>query len=207
MDGHPIMRCGVLRIVEGESDLHVVGETGSVAEALRLTALLRPDVVSIGFRLADGNGMDLARRLRDRYPALGIVILTSHDEDDVLFRALETGVSAFVSKIAPPAEVLAAVRHAASAASSFSAAGLADALQRRARGDGRPLLSEREREVLALLQEGRSVPEIAATLYISVSTTKTYVARIYDKLGASNRATALMAAVRLGLVRPAALRA
>jgi DNA-binding NarL/FixJ family response regulator len=205
VDGQPILRCGMLRIADGQSDLHVVGETGSINEALRMTALLRPDVVSISFHLVDGNGMDLARGLRDRYPDLGIVILTSHDEDDVLFRALETGVSAFVSKFAPPGEVLAAIRHAATAASSFSAAGLADALHRRSRGAERPLLSEREGEVLALLQEGRSVPEIAATLYISVSTTKTYVARIYDKLGASNRATALMAAVRLGLVRHVSL--
>ena len=201
VDGHPVMRCGLVQIAENEPDLEVVAETGSAAEALRMAAALRPDVVSLGTSLADGSGLDLARELRDRFADLGIVVLTSKDEDDVLFRALETGASAFVSKQAPPAEVLAAIRHAAVAASSFTAAGLAAALRRR-QVAARMTLSQREREVLALLQAGHSVPEIAGALFISLSTAKTYVARLYEKLGASNRATALMAAVRLGLTAP-----
>jgi DNA-binding NarL/FixJ family response regulator len=131
---------------------------------------------------------------------MGIVILTSRGEDDVLFRALETGASAFVSKVATMPEIIAAIRHAAVAASSFTAAGLAQAMRRRQETPERVSLSPREREVLTLLQEGRSVPAIAAQLCISLSTAKTYVARLYDKVGATNRATALMAAVRLGLV-------
>lgn len=200
VDGHPVIRSGLARVADGQPDLHVVGEAGTVAEALSLAAALAPDVVSIGTTLGDGNGLELARELRDRYTGLGIVILTSRGEDDVLFRALETGASAFVSKQAALSEVVAAIRHAAVAASSFSAAGLAQALQRRQELSAQLALSPREREVLHLLQEGQSVPAIAATLYISLSTAKTYVARLYEKLGATNRATALMAAVRLGLV-------
>jgi DNA-binding NarL/FixJ family response regulator len=201
VDGHPVTRWGLARIADHQPDLQLVGETGSAAEALQMSAALAPDVVSIGTSLLDGNGLELARELRDRYTDLGIVILTSHGEDDVLFRALETGASAFVSKQAAPAEIVAAIRHSAVAASSFSAAGLVQAMRRRQERTEQVTLSPREREVLFLLQEGRSVPAIAASLYISLSTAKTYVARLYEKLGACNRATALLAAVRLGLVQ------
>jgi len=201
VDGHPVTRWGLARIADEQPGLQVAGETGSAAEALQLAAALEPDVVTIGVGLCDGNGLDLARELRDRYVGLGIVILTSRGEDDILFRALETGASAFVSKMAALPEIVAAIRHSAVAASSFSAAGLAQALRRRQETTERLTLSPREREVLFLLQEGRSVPAIATCLFISLSTAKTYVARLYEKLGATNRATALMAAVRLGLVQ------
>jgi DNA-binding NarL/FixJ family response regulator len=144
--------------------------------------------------------MRVARDLRDRYADLGIVMLTSRGEDDLLFRALETGASAFVAKTAPIGEVLAAIRHAAVAASSFTAAGLADALTRRRTATDGHVLSPRETQVLRMLRDGMSVPAIAATLYVSQSTAKTYVARLYDKLGAANRAQALMTAVHLGLI-------
>jgi DNA-binding NarL/FixJ family response regulator len=207
VDGHPVIRCGLAQMADQQPDLELIGETGSAVRALQLADALAPDVVSIGTSLLDGNGLTLARELRDRQAGLGIVILTSHGEDDVLFRAMETGASAFVSKQAPLAEIMAAIRHSAVAASSFSAAGLVQALRRRAETSDQLTLSPREREVLFLLQDGRSVPAIAGQLYISLSTAKTYVARLYEKLGASNRATALMTAVRLGLVQQPALTA
>jgi DNA-binding NarL/FixJ family response regulator len=154
-------------------------------------------VVVIDCSLNDG--WRLARDLRDRYQELGIVILTAGNSDDLLFRALDTGASAFVNQSASVNEVLGAIRHAAVAARSFSAAGLAQALRRRTESSERLSLSPRERQVLALLREGRSVPEVATTIYVSLSTAKTYVARLYDKLGANNRAQALMTAVEMGL--------
>lgn len=160
----------------------------------------RPDVVTVSVSLPDGDGLRLARELRDRRADLGIVILTSQDKDDVLFRALETGVSAFVSKAASVEEVLAAIRHSAVAASSFTASGLATALTRRREATERLALSPREMEVLRLLRDGLSIPAIAMQMYISYSTAKSYVARLYQKLGAANRAQALMAAVQYGLV-------
>ncbi|HEY3716615.1 MAG TPA: response regulator transcription factor [Jatrophihabitantaceae bacterium] len=200
VDGHPVTRSGVARVADEQDDVQIVAETGSVAEAMRLADTLHPHVVTIGTSLLDGDGLSLARDLRDGYATMGIVVLTSRGEDDVLFRALETGASAFVSKAATMPEIIAAIRHAAAAATSFTAAGLAQALRRRQAAPDRLRLSPREREVLTLLQEGRSVPAIAARLCISLSTAKTYVARLYDKLGATNRATALMAAVRIGLI-------
>ena len=200
IDGHTLTRYGLINLVGAATDIRIVAECGSALEAAAVVASSGPDVVVLDVALPDGDGMRVARELRDRYPDLGIVLLTSNAEDDVLFRALETGVSAFVCKTAPNSEVLAAIRHASVAASSFTATGLALALGRRATVHVGVVLSPREREVLALLAEGRSVPTIAKSMFVSPSTAKTYVARLYEKLGACNRAQAIMAALRLGLI-------
>jgi DNA-binding NarL/FixJ family response regulator len=200
VDGHTLTRFGLTTLAAAHPDLEVVAEARTAAEAPAIIAANEPNVVTVAVGLPDADGLKLARALRDRYPALGIVVLTAHGEDDVLFRALETGASAFVGKSAPVEEILCAIRHAAVAASSFTAAGLAVAMARRQSTATRLALSPREREVLALLREGVSIPAIARTLYVSPSTAKTYVSRLYDKLGASNRSQALMAALRNGLI-------
>ena len=201
IDGHTLIRYAVRCLVAEQQDIEMAGESPTADGAVGLVAQLDPDVVTVDVALPDGNGLALARELRDRFHSLGIVVLTSQGEDDVLFRALETGVSAFVPKTAPVEEILGAIRHAAVAASSFTAAGLADALARRRDVSERLALSPREREVLRLLQDGLSIPTIARTMYVSQSTAKTYVARLYDKLGASSRAQALMTALQLGLIQ------
>jgi len=200
VDGHTLIRYGLRHLVLEHTDIEIVGECSSAAEAFELVGQLRPDVVTMDASLPDGDGLRLARDLRDRYHDLGIVMLTSRGEDDLLFRALETGASAFVAKSAPVAELLAAIRHAAVAASSFTAAGLAGALSRRRTATDGHALSPRENQVLGMLRDGMSVPAIATAMYVSQSTAKTYVARLYDKLGAANRAQALMTAVHLGLI-------
>ncbi len=200
VDGQTLIRYGLRELVAHHSDIEIVAECQSAAEAARMLAGALPNVVTVDVTLPDGDGLRLAREFRDRYSELGIVMLTSKQEDDVLFRALETGVSAFVAKTAPLEEVLAAIRHAAVAAASFTASGLAMAVARRRTIQERLMLSPREKQVLNLLHEGLSVPAIAANMYISVSTAKTYVARLYEKLGATNRAQALMAALHYGLI-------
>src|SRR5262245_36086559 len=200
VDGHTLTRYGLSGLVAQHPDLEIVGETGSAADVAKLVALTKPDVVTIDVALPDGDGLQLARSLRDRHRDLGIVVLTSLGEDDVLFRALDTGVSAFVAKTAPVDEVLGAIRHAAVAATSFTATGLLSALTRRRTADSRFSLSPREHEVLFLLRDGLSIPDIAKAMFVSQSTAKTYVARLYDKLGASSRAQALMIALRQGLI-------
>ena len=201
VDGHTLTRYGLRELIARQPDIEIVAEAGSAAEAAGLLGAARPDVVTVDVALPDGNGLRLAREFRDHDAGLGIVLLTSRAEDDVLFRALETGVSAFVAKTAPVDEVLAAIRHAAVAASSFTAAGLAVALARRRTAQDRLALSSREAEVLHLLSDGLSIPTIAMTMFISQSTAKTYVARLYEKLGVTNRAQALMTAVRFDLIR------
>lgn len=201
VDSHTLTRYGFRELVAQQPDMEIVAECGRAAEAANVLAAFRPDVVTVDVSLPDADGLQLARELRDHYPELGIVILTSKDQDDVLFRALETGVSAFVPKTAPVQELLAAIRHASVAALSFTAAGLAGALSRRHAVRTQMALSAREAEVLELLHSGMSIPAIALRMYISPSTAKTYVSRLYEKLGAANRAQALMIAYRHGLVQ------
>lgn len=200
VDGHTLTRYGLGRLIAEQPDIDLAGEAASVTEAVRLIATVPTDVVTVDVSLPDGDGLRLARELRDRHADLGIVVLTSEGTDDVLFRALDTGVSAFVRKAAPTAEILACIRHAAVAARSFTATGLGSALARRT-APARTALSPREREVLTLLGRGMSIPAISRAMFLSPSTTKTYVARVYEKLGAGNRTQALMTGLRCGLLQ------
>lgn len=198
VDDHELIRQGLRGNFERDAGFVVVGEAGSAAEAERLVAELHPDVVVMDVRLPDASGLDTTRALRARNPELGIVVLTMYAGDDQVLKALQAGASAFIPKSAPAQEVLAAARHAAEAPSTFSAADLIGVLRRSSME--RITLSAREQEVLALLAEGLSVAAIAKQLYISTSTTKSHIARLYEKLGAGNRAHAMVSAMRLGLL-------
>lgn len=201
IDGQTLTRYGLCLLVAQHTDIEIVAECQSAADAPAMIAAAQPDVVTVDVALPDGDGLRLAQQLRGRYANLGIVMLVSRQEDDVLFRALDTGMSAFVSKTAPLEEVLCAIRHAAVAPLSFTASGLARAVAQRRSMHDRLALSPRETQVLRLLHDGLSTPAIAAQMFISVSTAKTYVARVYDKLGATNRAQALMSAMHYGLIQ------
>lgn len=200
VDGHTLTRYGLAGLIGEQADIELAGEAATVAAAMRTVAVDVPDVVTIDSVLPDGDGLELARCLRDRLPTLGIVALASRADDETMFEAMTSGVSAFVAKTAAADEVLAAIRHSAVAASSFTASGLALALARHRDGPVRSVLSPREHEALRLLGDGRSIPELAARMYVSQSTAKTYVARLYEKLGASNRAQAIMTGLHRGLL-------
>ncbi len=200
VDDHELIRQGLRRSFEREGDYEVVGEAGSVADAERLLRITRPDVVVLDVRLPDGSGLKLAASARERYPQLGIVILTMYAGDEQLFAALEAGASAFGPKNAPSDDVVSAARRAATTPQAFTAKDLADAMKRKLSPSG-PQLSPREREVLQLLADGLGVAQISRRLFISESTTKTHISKLYEKLGAGNRAQALMTALKLGLLR------
>ncbi len=198
-DDHELIREGLRRAFEREDDFKVIAEAASVAEAIAVGCKVDPTVAIVDLRLPDGTGLDIVRALRNHDADMGIVVLTMYAGDNQLFDALEAGASAFVPKSAPAEEIVAAARHAASAPRSFTSADLAEALKRRTSPQG-PQLSPREREVLALLADGLGVAQISRQLYISESTTKTHISKLYDKLGAGNRAQALMTALKLGLL-------
>ena len=199
VDAHPLARWALLQLASGEADLAAVGEADDAEQARTLAHALRPDVITLDTALPDGQVWTLARALREADDHLGIVIITDDAGDDTLFRALDCGASALVHKSAPIREILSAVRHAASSPGSFTASGLSAALRRRRETPQRAVLSPREQQIIVLLHDGLTVPQIAAELFVSLSTAKTYVARVYDKLDARNRAQALMTAARLGL--------
>jgi DNA-binding NarL/FixJ family response regulator len=205
VDDHQLIREGLRRAFDRAGDLEVVGEAGSIAEAMTSLDRFSPDVLVTDVRLPDGDGIALAQKARAGDPDLGIVVLTMYAGDDKLFAALDSGASAFVGKDAPAEEVVAAARHAAASPRAFTARDLADAMQRRMQAPVGPKLSPREGEVLELLVDGLVISQIARRLFISESTAKTHVANIYEKLGAGNRAQAVMAAVRLGLVKETGL--
>lgn len=200
VDDHALIREGLCRAFEQTEDLEVVGEAGSVEEALVMVRALEPDVAVVDVNLGDGSGIDLVKQLRTRHADMGLVVCTMYEGDEHLMAALEAGASGFVLKSAPADDVVTAARQAAAAPASFTAHDLAGAMRRRML-QPQVRLTPREGEILALLAEGHSVAVLAQRLYISQSTAKTHMSKLYDKLGAQNRTQAIMAAVRLGLVK------
>ena len=200
IDDHELIRQGLARAFERDEEMSVVGQAGSVAEGVRAYADLEPDVVVTDLELPDGHGLDVVRQVRQTSDAVGVVVLTMHAGDDQIFAAMEAGASAFVGKDSKASDVVSAARHAAVAPRTFLCAGLSGAMMRRATAPAPPRLSAREEEVLSLLADGLGTGEIAGSLYMSESTAKTHITHIYQKLGAANRAQALVAAMRLGLL-------
>jgi len=199
IDDHELIRHGLAGAFERAEGFEVVGQAGSVASGISTVHEQKPDVVVCDEALPDGSGLDVVRTLRKERRDLGLVVLTMYAGDEQLFAAMDAGASGFVGKDAPSTEVVAAARQAAVAPLSFTCAGLAEAMMRRMTS-GSPRLSDRERQVLQLLAEGLGITAIAAKLFVSESTAKAHVARIYEKLGSANRAQALVAAMRLGLL-------
>jgi DNA-binding NarL/FixJ family response regulator len=203
VDDHNLVREGIARLIDAEPDLSVKAQASSLAGGQSLVREGGADVLVVDVTMPDGSGLTLARSARTTYPELGIVVLTMHNDDDTLLEALDAGASALVLKSSSADDVLDAIRRAANAPDAFTATGLGAALRRRDTiTAAKPVLTPRETEVLMRLVDGDSVATVAKQLFMSESTVKTHVARVYEKLGAHNRASAIMAAVRLGFVKP-----
>ena len=202
VDDHNLVREGIARLIDSEPDLAVVAQASSLADGQALVTEGGADVLVVDVSMPDGSGLALARSARSVHPALGIVVLTMHNDDDTLLEALDAGASALVLKSSSADDVLEAIRRAATAPDAFTATGLAAALRRRnTLAAAKPILTPRETEVLMRLVDGDSVALVARQLFMSESTVKTHVGKVYEKLGAHNRASAIMAAIRLGFVK------
>lgn len=199
IDDHELIRQGLATAFSQSDGFEVAGEAGSVAEGIAAARDLSPDVVVTDVRLPDGSGLDVVRTLRKERRDVGLVVLTMYAGDEQLFAAMDAGASGFVGKDAPTSSVVSAARQATVAPLTFTCTGLTEAMVRRM-SSGNPRLSDRERQVLDLLAEGLGVSAIAARLYLSESTAKSHIARIYEKLGAGNRAQALVTAMQTGLI-------
>ncbi len=205
-DDHRMLRDSMRRSLE-EHGLDVVGEAGDGQEAVRLAQLLRPDVVLMDVSMPVLDGVEATRQLHLLLPDAQVVMLTMHADGDVMARAIQAGAVGYLVKDCSIDDVVAAVRLAASGDSVLSP-GLASSMladmDKAGRGgeDGHSSpISPREEEVLQLVADGMSLPEVAAALFISVKTVKNHLASIYSKLDARDRTQAVLRGVRMGIIR------
>ncbi|MEU4620368.1 response regulator transcription factor [Actinoplanes sp. NPDC023801] len=202
VDDHPVVRDGLRGMLGTQPDLEVAGEAAGGAEALTVVGAIRPDVVLTDLRMPEPSGGTLIRLLLERVPQTRILVLTTHDTDSDVLPAIEAGAIGYLLKDAPREELFRAVRAAARGETVLSPSVGALLLARVRPGHPVPsaTLSAREREVLALIAQGRTNRETAAALFITEATVKTHLLHIYAKLGAPDRAAAVSAAHRRGLL-------
>jgi DNA-binding NarL/FixJ family response regulator len=205
VDDHEIVRTGLRTVFELDEELKVVGEASDGAEAVRVCAALRPDVVVMDVRMGGADGIDACREVRSLDPAPAVLILTSFGSNDAVIAALMAGASGFLLKNTGRQELVRAVRLLASGQSLLDPAVTGQVTRRLVElaeqgGPGElAALSAREREVLALVARSRTNREIAEALVISEATARHHVSHILEKLGMARRAEAAALASRLGL--------
>jgi DNA-binding NarL/FixJ family response regulator len=207
VDDQPLVRAALQMVISDAPDLEVVGEAGGGADAVRMTAELRPDVVVMDLRMPGMDGIEATRRIVAAAGHARVLVLTTFDDDENVYGALRAGANGFLVKDMALDDILDAVRVVA-AGEALLAPGVArrvieEFARRPAAGtppralDG---VTEREIEVLALVGQGRSNAEIAGDLHITVATVKTYVSRLLTKLGARDRIQLVIIAYDAGLV-------
>jgi DNA-binding NarL/FixJ family response regulator len=210
-DDQALVRAGFRALLDAEPDITVVGEAGDGAAAVAAARELVPDVVLMDIRMPGTDGLSATRTIAadPRLAAVHIVILTTFELDEYVFEALRVGASGFLVKDTEPADLLRGVRAVAGGDALLSPSvtrRLVQEFAARSRGGGASsaldVLTEREREVMALVAAGLSNEEIAARLVVSPATAKTHVSRSMVKLGARDRAQLVVLAYESGLVRP-----
>lgn len=202
VDDHRMLREGLRRALEAEGFI-VVGEASDGHEALKMALERKPDVVLMDVSMPDVDGIEATRAIMQADARQRIVMLTMHMDRDVIDRAIKAGAVGYLTKDCSVTEVADAVRMAANGDLALSPK-LAELMLSEARktdlGDER-LITKREEEVLQLIADGLSTPEVAAKLYISQKTVKNHLASIYEKLNARDRTQAVLLAVRMGIVK------
>lgn len=199
-DDHPVVREGIRGMLQGYDDIEVVGQAGSGPEAVDLVAALSPDLVLMDLRMPGGDGVAATRAIASAHPATRVVVLTTYETDQDILRAIEAGASGYLLKDIAPAELARSVRSAA-AGETVLATSAATALLGRVQGRRPdPALSAQEVKVLGLAADGLTNAAIGAQLFIGEATVKTYLSRAYEKLGVSDRTSAVRRALELGLL-------
>jgi two-component system nitrate/nitrite response regulator NarL len=201
-DDHPLYREGVVRALSASGQVEIVGEAADGRTALAMIEEHRPDVAVVDYRLPDLDGVAVTNAVvRDGLPTR-VLVVSAFTDSGVVYQALETGAAGFISKEARREQIVDAVLACARGENVVPpdiAAGLVSEIRLR-KQDDRPALTDREQEILRLIADGKSLPEIAKELYLGLTTVKTHVQHLYEKLGVSDRAAAVASAMRRGLL-------
>jgi DNA-binding NarL/FixJ family response regulator len=209
VDDQELMRVGFRMVLGAQSDLDVVGEAGDGAQAVRMAAELRPDVVLMDVRMPVLDGVEATKQISAARTAR-VLVMTTFDLDEYVFAALQGGASGFLLKDTQPDHLVSALRSVAAGDAVVSPSVTRRLLDRFVGAGGTPardaseldVLTEREREVLVLIAKGMSNLEIAESLFLSEATVKTHVGRILAKLDLRDRVQAVVLAYETGLARP-----
>jgi two-component system, NarL family, nitrate/nitrite response regulator NarL len=201
-DDHPLYREGVVRALSGSGQVEIVAEAENGRAALAVIEEHQPDVALLDYKLPDLDGVAVTHAVvRDGLPTR-VLLLSAFTESGVVYKALETGAAGFVPKEARREQIVDAVLACARGENvlpSDLASGLVSEIRLRAVDDA-PALTERESQILRLIASGKSLPDIAGELFLGVTTVKTHVQHLYEKLGVSDRAAAVAEAMRRGLI-------
>lgn len=206
-DDQALVRSGFVYLIDAQPDMRVVAEAEDGFVAIEHVRQHEPDVVVMDIRMPRVDGIEAARRIVKSHPATRILVLTTFDLDEHLYAAMNAGASAFLLKDVPPEQLIAGIRMVAAGEALVAPAITRRLIERfvaRTPPDDARLdrLTDREREVLERLARGESNQEIAAGLHLADATVKTHVSRVYAKLGARDRAQAVVIAYETGLVEP-----
>lgn len=210
VDDHEVVRAGLAALIEAEDDLEVVGEASDGPEALRVAPIYRPDVVVMDVRMPGGGGVEACRALRDAFPNLAVIMLTSYSDDEALFNSLMAGAAGFVLKQIRGRDLVTAIRTVAGGQSLLDPTVTARVLERlrRAKIDDKDpklaRLSPQEERILDLVAEGRTNREIAEVIHLSDKTVKNYVSSILQKLEVQRRSEAASYVARTKAAGPGA---
>jgi two-component system response regulator DevR len=201
LDDHEVVRRGLIELLHAESDIEVVGESGSAQEATRRIPALHPDVAILDGRLPDGSGIDVCRDIRAVDPTIAGLILTSYEDDEALFAAIMAGAAGYVLKQIRGTDLVDAVRRVAAGQSLLDPAVTAQVLERIRSGIEEPKelkgLTDQERRILEYIAEGLTNHEIAQRMFLADKTVKNYVSSVLAKLGLERRTQAAVLATRL----------
>ncbi len=201
VDDHEVVRRGVADLLDEDEELTVVGQAGSVSQALARIPALQPDVAVLDVRLPDGNGIELARELRSKLPELKCLMLTSYTDEQAMLDAVMAGASGFVIKDIKGMDLVTAVREVGAGKSLLDghAAAALMAKHRDSAAKKGPLsqLSDQERTLLELIGEGLTNRQISERMFLAEKTVKNYVSRLLTKLGMERRTQAAVLATEL----------
>lgn len=203
VDDHTILREGLRSLLALQEDIEVVGEASDGASALELIGRVKPDVAVMDVAMPGMDGLEATRRVKKDFPETRVLILTQHDNREYVFSLLQAGAVGYVLKKSGGAEVINAIR-SAFAEGAFLPPSIArevmDRFVQRPPEEGQPRLTEREKEVLRLIAEGKTNKEIAEILYLSVKTVMAHRTNIMEKLDLHSRTELVKYAIRQGLV-------